>query len=213
MSLTCRAGEIVALLGPNGAGKSTLLSIAATLLKPSSGQVRYGTQPAAASRRRGARPRIGLLATISSSTPSCPPRENLTFFAALHGVADVGPLVEDALCARRLADRRDDPVGVLFARHASAAGDRARAAARAAAGRCSTSRSPVSTTSRSRATGERGCAGSRDAGAIVLLTTHDLEASSRVADRAVALTDGRLTPLDDGAGRPARALPAASAPS
>ena len=35
VSLTCRAGELVALLGPNGAGKSTLLSIAATLLKPS----------------------------------------------------------------------------------------------------------------------------------------------------------------------------------
>src|SRR5687767_11856153 len=60
VSLTCRAGEIVALLGPNGAGKSTLLAIAATLLAPSSGDVRYGAE---ASHTAGAplRGRIGLL--------------------------------------------------------------------------------------------------------------------------------------------------------
>jgi ABC-type multidrug transport system ATPase subunit len=42
VSVQCRAGEIVALLGPNGAGKSTFLAIAATLLQPTSGTVRYG---------------------------------------------------------------------------------------------------------------------------------------------------------------------------
>jgi ABC-type multidrug transport system ATPase subunit len=61
VSLTCHAGELIALLGPNGAGKSTLLSIAATLLTPSSGTVRYGSQTA---RDGGAalRARIGFLA-------------------------------------------------------------------------------------------------------------------------------------------------------
>ena len=42
VSLAAAAGTITALLGHNGAGKSTLLSIAATLLQPSSGTVRYG---------------------------------------------------------------------------------------------------------------------------------------------------------------------------
>jgi ABC-2 type transport system ATP-binding protein len=60
VSFRCDAGEIVALLGPNGAGKSTLLSIAATLLDPSSGEVRYGEQTAhgGGGELRG---RIGLL--------------------------------------------------------------------------------------------------------------------------------------------------------
>ena len=50
-----------------------------------------------------------------------------------------------------------------------------------------------------RATGER-LRRVRDAGAIVLVTTHDLEAIEPLADRAVVLTGGRVTPLDDAPG-------------
>jgi branched-chain amino acid transport system ATP-binding protein len=41
VTLTVRAGEIVALLGPNGAGKSTLLKTVAGLLRPRAGSVRW----------------------------------------------------------------------------------------------------------------------------------------------------------------------------
>jgi ABC-type branched-subunit amino acid transport system ATPase component len=70
VSLSCTAGEIVALLGPNGAGKSTLLSIAATILEPTSGEVRFDGRTA---RELGAalRARIGCWHTISISIPSC----------------------------------------------------------------------------------------------------------------------------------------------
>jgi ABC-type multidrug transport system ATPase subunit len=40
VTLEARRGEIVGLLGPNGAGKSTLIGMAATLVAPTSGEVR-----------------------------------------------------------------------------------------------------------------------------------------------------------------------------
>ena len=43
-------------------------------------------------------------------------------------------------------------------------------------------------------------AGLRDAGRIVLLTTHDLENIEGLIDRAVLLQNGRLQELEDGAG-------------
>ena len=56
VSLTARAGELVALLGPNGAGKSTLVRLVAGLLAPASGTVRLcGLDPHAAPRRAVAR--------------------------------------------------------------------------------------------------------------------------------------------------------------
>src|SRR2546425_13175088 len=61
VSLTANRGDILGLLGPNGAGKSTLVGLMATLVSPSTGEIRYGGQQASA---LGAalRRRIGLLA-------------------------------------------------------------------------------------------------------------------------------------------------------
>jgi len=41
VNLTVRAGEMVALHGPSGSGKTTLLKLAAALLSPDAGQVRF----------------------------------------------------------------------------------------------------------------------------------------------------------------------------
>ena len=72
VSFTCRAGEVIGLLGPNGAGKSTLLAITATLLAPSSGEVRYGEHAIDGS-AHGLRGRSASSATISISIRSSPP--------------------------------------------------------------------------------------------------------------------------------------------
>jgi len=44
LNLTLRSGELVILLGASGCGKSTLLSSLASILTPSSGQIRLGDQ-------------------------------------------------------------------------------------------------------------------------------------------------------------------------
>jgi heme exporter protein A len=193
VSLTCRAGEIVALLGPNGAGKSTLLSIAATLLSPSAGTVRYGTHTA----RDGGAPlrgRIGFLAHDLFVYPELSAAENLTFFARLHGLRDVGALVEAALRRAGLHDRRDDPA-VTFSR-----GMRQRLAIERAllhAPRLVLLDEPFTGLDDAavEAVGPRLSA-LRAAGGIVLLTTHDLEVAERVADRALMLSGGRLEAID-----------------
>ncbi|GAA2814886.1 NitT/TauT family transport system ATP-binding protein [Aminobacter aminovorans] len=44
MSLTVRTGELLAVVGPSGCGKSTLLNMAAGLMKPGTGSIRYKGQ-------------------------------------------------------------------------------------------------------------------------------------------------------------------------
>jgi len=85
VTLTARGGEIIGLLGPNGAGKSTLIGVLATLVAPTSGEVLYGGQSA---RRLGPalRRQIGLLAHELHLYPELSARENLAFFAGLHGL-------------------------------------------------------------------------------------------------------------------------------
>lgn len=47
MSLTVRAGEIVALIGPNGAGKSTMFNLVSGVLDPTAGEVLLRGRPVA----------------------------------------------------------------------------------------------------------------------------------------------------------------------
>src|SRR5205814_1472505 len=108
VSFTARRGDILGLLGPNGAGKSTLLGIAATLVAPTSGEMRYGGLSSRV-QGPGLRHRIGLLAHELHLYPELTARQNLTFFAELYGL-DPGEHVPRALDAAGLADRADDEV-------------------------------------------------------------------------------------------------------
>jgi heme exporter protein A len=194
ISLTFRSGEIVGLLGHNGAGKSTLLAIIATLLRPSSGEVRYGTLPLteAGPELRG---RIGVLGHETQLYGELTARENLRFFAALYGIGDADGRVGDALARAGLGGRALDPVSG-FSR-----GMRQRLALERALlhdPRLLILDEPFTGLDHhaSLDMADRLVALAAQ-GRIVLLATHDLELATRVVSRAAILRDGRLAAVHE----------------
>jgi heme ABC exporter ATP-binding subunit CcmA len=197
VTFECAAGEVVALLGPNGAGKSTLLSITATLLEPSSGTVRYG-EYSARSAGPALRGRIGLLGHDLYLYPELSAAENLLFFGRIYRVAGAIARVEAALERADLMHRRDDPVAG-FSR-----GMRQRLALERALlhdPRLVLLDEPFTGLDDAATAALRSrLAGLREAGCIVLITTHDLETIEGIIDRAVMLHNGRLLTVAAGAG-------------
>ncbi|HEX9368220.1 MAG TPA: ABC transporter ATP-binding protein [Vicinamibacterales bacterium] len=190
VSLTAQSGTITALLGPNGAGKSTLLSIAATLLQPTSGRVEYGDTNAAAG-GAALRARIGLLAHDLYLYPELTASENLHFFANVYRLDAVDRRVGAALERAGLVERRDDVVSG-FSR-----GMRQRLALERALihePRLLLLDEPFTGLDEAARTALRArLRAARDAGAVVLLTTHDTAAIEGLTDAAVSLVDGRLS--------------------
>jgi len=111
VSFSVDEGETVALLGPNGAGKTTLLKIIATLLYVSSGRVLiHGCDVRTDSLR--ARRLIGLVTSDERSFYwRLTGRQNLTFFAALFGLArrSIGARVGALLDVTGLTEAGDRP--------------------------------------------------------------------------------------------------------
>jgi heme exporter protein A len=197
VNATFAAGEIVGLLGPNGAGKSTLIGVLATLVRPTSGEVRYGGRLAADRPAEALRARIGLLGHDLFLYGDLTARENLIFFARLHRLADPAGAADAALAAAGLADRAGERV-LAFSR-----GLRQRLALERAllhAPRLVLLDEPftgLDDESASRLAAR--LRGLRAGGAIVAMATHDLELAEGLLDRALCLCDGRLRPLADGA--------------
>ena len=190
VDLELRSGRMCALLGPNGAGKSTLLGILSTLTRPTSGEVRYGdfAHDVAARKLRGA---IGLVAHESFLYADLTARENLRFWEGLYGVkgraqgllARVG--IEHAAdrpvrtysrgMQQRLALARallPEPALLLFDEPSSALDPEGAAWL------------------------ETELRAERDAGRVVVLVTHDLDAAGPIAEHAVVLRRGRVA-LDE----------------
>jgi heme exporter protein A len=188
MTFRAARGTILGLLGPNGAGKSTLLAMLATLLRPSSGTIRYGTLGTSAG--PALRARIGVLGHDLFLYPELTARENLAFFAGLYGIADTNAKARAALERAGLGTRGEDPVSG-FSR-----GMRQRVALERALihdPRLALLDEPF--------TGlDDASTGAlvdrlktlRDSGAIVILATHDLDLAEGLLDHALFLRDGRI---------------------
>ena len=189
VSFTARAGAILGLLGPNGAGKSTLLGMLATLLRPTSGSIRFGSLDPRAD-GAGLRGRIGILGHDLFLYPELTALENLAFFAGLYRRADAAAVALRALEQAGLADRARDPV-TSFSR-----GMRQRVALERALihePRLALLDEPFTgLDDASAAALVRRLGTLREGGTIVILATHDLDLAEGLLDEAVFLRDGRV---------------------
>jgi len=204
VTLDVAAGELVALYGPSGSGKSTLLQLAAALLAPDAGRVRFEGRD---------------LAALSASQAADYRRDEVGFimqeFHLMKGVSAVENASTKLLAAslhpeaaRRRATEWIDRVGLTHRATAPAerlsGGERQRVAiARALTNDPRLILADEPTGSLDSRRGEeilallRELARERRAG--VLLVTHDPRAAG-FADRVEQLVDGRLGPRDGAAG-------------
>jgi heme exporter protein A len=179
VSLELRRGEALLLVGPNGAGKTTLLRVLAGLLRPSAGHVER-------------RAPLGMVAHEPMLYPALTARENLRFFARLHGVntARVDALLEQVDLVHRAHDRIGtfsrgmlqriaiaralvhQPALLLFDEPLSGLDDAA-------------SRALVTL-----------LAELRDRGTAMILVSHQLEMLRGVGTHIVRMAGGRLGPID-----------------
>ena len=197
VTVQASAGEVLVLLGPNGAGKSTLLNILSSLMRPTSGIVRYG-RVTAAEAGDALRSSIGYLGHELFLYADLTARENLEFAAKLNNLSDAKDTVDRALEHARLTDRADDRVGA-FSR-----GMRQRLALERAllhrprlvlldepfTGLDDASAGMLSTRLRDLA---------RD-GAIVWTAVHDFDRATEVATRTMVLERGRAIEIPAGPG-------------
>jgi ABC-2 type transport system ATP-binding protein len=85
VDLSIAAGEIFAFLGANGSGKSTTIRMLIGLLEPSAGRVRVDGVDVRAQPRE-VRDRIGYMGQKVSLYQGLTIRENVEFYAGLHGL-------------------------------------------------------------------------------------------------------------------------------
>ena len=110
VSFAAEDGRITALLGPNGAGKSTALRILWTVLRPDAGTAQVGGLDVV-EHPQAVRRSIGIMPHGANLYGNLTGRENVAYFASLHGLT--GSALDNAveralrlLDIERIADRR-----------------------------------------------------------------------------------------------------------
>jgi len=181
-------GEIFALLGPNGSGKTSTLECLEGIRRPDRGELSIrGLDPGRQQRRL--RDAIGVQLQTSGLPSAMTVEEAMRFFSGYHGVAPRWDLVERV----GLAEKRRVPYGKL-----SVGLQRRLALAIAVAHRPGVVFLDEPTAGldvQSRADLHALVRELRDAGATVLLATHDMAEAEKLADRAAILLRGRIAAM------------------
>jgi putative ABC transport system ATP-binding protein len=90
LSVTFRAGELVAIFGPSGSGKTTLLMLAAGLLRADSGKVRFSGTDIGTMRKREIlryrRTQVGFVFQSFNLVPGLSAEENVVLPLLLRGI-------------------------------------------------------------------------------------------------------------------------------
>ncbi|HET9690187.1 MAG TPA: ABC transporter ATP-binding protein [Acidimicrobiales bacterium] len=186
LSISAVAGEVLALLGPNGAGKTSTVEVLEGYRPRAGGQVRVlGLDPAADHARLA--PRVGVMLQRGGVYPTMPAGEVLRLFARFYADPDDPAALLDRV---GLAERAATPW-----RRLSGGEQQRLSLALALVGRPEVVflDEPTAGVDPAGRIDIRGVvAGLRDAGACVLLTTHELDEAARLADRIAIVDHGRL---------------------
>ncbi|NSX56229.1 ATP-binding cassette domain-containing protein [Sulfitobacter sp. 1151] len=118
VSFSVEPGVFCALLGPNGAGKSTLFSLLTRLFTTPDGQITVGGYDLA-KHPRAALAQMGVVFQQTTLDLDLTIRQNLRYFAALHGLSGRGATVriDAALDRLDLADRAGEKARTLNGGH------------------------------------------------------------------------------------------------
>lgn len=189
VSTSMNAGEITAILGPNGAGKSTLLSVMATLSAATTGRVTWGEVEL--HRSSVDRAALGYVGHDPGLYMDLPALDNLLFFAALYGVPDGAARARALLERVGLPDVPSDAPVRTFSRGMMQ---------RLGLARALVHRPPILLFDEpSAALDPAGVtwlgselAREREAGRVVVLVTHDLDAAAALAEHVLILRRGRV---------------------
>ncbi len=197
VNLELTAGKLTALLGHNGAGKTTLLGIVSTLVRPTDGAVTYRAKGAEVL-GEDVRREIGMLAHASLCYGELTAHENLELVAGLYSVDGDRAALTAVLDRVGLDVKARDRVARTYSRGML----QRLALARALLTRPSLLLLDEPFTGLDRdgalALGEQ-LGALRDAGAIVVIVTHDLEAIAGKTDHVAILRRGQLVFEDHGA--------------
>lgn len=200
VSLTIRAGEILAFLGPNGAGKTTTIKMIAGLVRPDEGSVSIlGEDP---HRTAAALEKVGAVLEGNRNTYwRLTPTENLEYFGVLKGLSrrEAQRRGRELLARFDLVEKQHTPVQRL-----SRGMQQKLAIAVALIHRPQLLLLDEPTLGLDVEAGEavKGLVRSiADDGCAILLTTHQLDVAEELSDRVAIIRQGRLI-----AERPTQAL-------
>lgn len=108
LTFTVPTGQVTGLLGPSGCGKTTLMRCLVGVQQISSGEVRVLGAPAGSAPLRH---RVGYVTQASSIYTDLSARDNVRYFAAVHGTSRAA--ADQALADVALADRAGQKVSTL----------------------------------------------------------------------------------------------------